>query len=94
MRPRVLSFVASAVLTLSVQLVSLAAQTTQDTAAGQPEATIDLTTAQGVQLVKGQWRYSDVKIVEVDFRAPGSDGQPTGAPIKTYDYILLLDRLS
>jgi gluconolactonase len=37
-------------------------------------------------LVKGQWRYADVKIVEVDFKAAGSDNQPTGAPIKTYDY--------
>jgi gluconolactonase len=36
--------------------------------------------------VKGQWRYSDTRIVEVDFRAAGSDGQPTGAPTRTYDF--------
>src|SRR5712691_3415094 len=53
---------------------------------GSPEATIDLATENGVQLVKGQWRYHDTKIVDVDFRAPGPDGQPTGSPIKTYDY--------
>jgi gluconolactonase len=53
---------------------------------GRPEATIDLSTQEGVRLVKGQWRYSDTKIVEVAFRAPGSDGQPTGVPNKTYDY--------
>ena len=53
---------------------------------GQPEATIDLGTSQGVGLVQGQWRYSDTKIIEVDFRGPGPDGQPTGAPVRTYDY--------
>lgn len=55
-------------------------------AAGATAATVDLATKEGVKLVQGEWRYSDTKIVEVDFRAPGPDGQPTGAPIKTYDY--------
>ena len=41
---------------------------------------------EGVRQVKGEWRYSDTKIVEVDFTGPGADGQPTGAPVKTYDY--------
>lgn len=36
--------------------------------------------------VKGAWRYSDTKIVEVEFRSPGPDGQPTGFPVKNYDY--------
>jgi len=36
--------------------------------------------------VKGQWRYSDTKIVEVESRGPGADLKPSGAPIKTYDY--------
>jgi gluconolactonase len=49
-------------------------------------ATIDLQTREGVALVKGQWRYSDTRIVEVDFTGPGPDGQPTGAPVRTYDY--------
>src|SRR5258706_27734 len=53
---------------------------------GKPEALIDLATEAGVKLVNGQWRYSDTKIVEVDFKGPGPDKQPTGAPIKTYDY--------
>jgi gluconolactonase len=51
-----------------------------------PDAVIDLGTAGGVRMVEGQWRYSDTKIVEVDFRGPGPDGQPTGGPVKTYDY--------
>jgi gluconolactonase len=53
---------------------------------GKPAATIDLASASGVDLIKGNWRYSDTKIVEVDFRGPGQDKQPTGAPVKTYDY--------
>jgi gluconolactonase len=65
---------------------SAVAGTNGDTPSGKPEATIDLATAEGAQSVKGQWRYSDTKIIEVDFRAPGPDGQPTGAPVKTYDY--------
>ena len=70
-------------LTLAVPLLALGASLAPE---GKPEATIDLATTEGVQLVKGQWRYSDTKIVEVDFRGPGADGQPTGAPVKTYDY--------
>ena len=50
------------------------------------EAAIDLATREGVQLVRGEWRYSDTKIVEVDFKAAGTDGQPGGAPNKAYDF--------
>jgi len=53
---------------------------------GPPDATINLASKDGIETVKGQWRYSDTKILEVDFRAPGPDGQPSGQPIKTYDY--------
>ena len=52
----------------------------------KPEATIDLATQSGVDSVKGAWRYSDTKIVAIDFKAAGADGQPTGAPNKTYDF--------
>jgi gluconolactonase len=38
-------------------------------------------TAQGVQLVKGEWRYNDTRIIEVEHRRPDADGQPTGAAI-------------
>jgi gluconolactonase len=47
---------------------------------------IDLGSVDGVGTVKGEWRYSDTTIVEVDFRGPGPDKQPTGIPVKTYDY--------
>ena len=53
---------------------------------GAPAATVNLATDAGVRMVKGQWRYHDTKIVETDFRAPGPDGQPTGAPVQTHDY--------
>ncbi len=66
--------------------VAHAAQTTPVVPGGKLEATIDLATDEGAKLVKGEWRYSDTRITEVDFRGPGPDKQPTGKPIKTYDY--------
>src|SRR5215207_5441056 len=51
-----------------------------------PAAAVDLATEEGLRTVGGVWRYSDTRIVEAEFRAPGPDGQPTGAPVKTYDY--------
>jgi gluconolactonase len=62
------------------------AQVIQDPPFGRPDAVVDLASREGVKLVHGQWRYHDVKIVEVDARAPGPDLKPSGAPIKTYDY--------
>jgi gluconolactonase len=67
-------------------LILLGASKASDVPTGKPEATIDLASASGVALIKGDWRYSDTRIVEVDFRGPGQDKQPTGAPVKTYDY--------
>lgn len=52
---------------------------------GRPEAILDLRTTGGARLVQAQWRYSDVRIVEADFNAPGPDLTPSGAPIKTRD---------
>src|SRR5258706_16253044 len=52
----------------------------------RPDAVIDLATREGVALVQGQWRYADARIVETDFRAPGPDLRPSGAPVKTHDY--------
>jgi gluconolactonase len=62
------------------------AKTSADVPTGKPDATIDLATSEGAGMVRGEWRYSDTKIVEVNFVAPGADRQPTGAPVKTYDY--------
>ena len=46
-------------------------------------ASIDLATDEGVNLVHGQWRYSDARLIEVPFKAPDSAGQPTGAALTT-----------
>ncbi len=62
------------------------AKTSADVPSGKPDATIDLATTGGASLVKAEWRYSDTKIVEADFRGPGADRQPTGPAVKTYDY--------
>lgn len=68
------------IFTLSLNLLA------QDAPNGKPEASIDLATVEGAKMVKGQWRYSDTRLVETDFRAAGADNQPTGNSVKTYDY--------
>jgi gluconolactonase len=75
---------ALALFVLTLACVNTRAQTAAPS--GKPEAVIDLATDEGARLVKGEWRYSDTKIIEVDFKGPGPDKQPTGAPIRTYDY--------
>jgi gluconolactonase len=61
-------------------------QSVQDPPFGRPDAIVDLASREGVQLVSGQWRYHDVKIVDADSRTVGADLKPSGAPSKTYDY--------
>ena len=80
--------VAAAYVVVIANLTNAAApaKTSADVPAGKPDGVIDLGSTEGVKTVKGQWRYSDTKIVEADFRRPGPDRQPTGAPVKTYDY--------
>jgi gluconolactonase len=75
-----------ALLLLLFAVTRAFAETNADTPTGKPDATIDLATKEGVDLGKGQWRYSDTKIVQVDFKAAGADKQPTGKPNKTYDF--------
>ena len=61
------------------------AQVTTDLPIALPAAVVDLRTQEGAALVHAQWRYSDVKVVEVDHRAPGPDLRPSGAPNRTND---------
>jgi gluconolactonase len=84
LRQLLLSFLSA--LFLWVQPLSAQNWAAQAPPYGRPDATIDLRTKEGTQLVKGDWRYSDVRIVEVDSKGPGPDLKPTGAPVKTYDY--------
>ena len=81
--------VSAALLTMIISLAVLRAtgQTVQDPPVGRPDAVIDLASSAGVQLVNGQWRYHDVKIEDADSRAVGPDLKPSGAAIRTYDYI-------
>jgi gluconolactonase len=77
--------VVAAFLTLPATL-AVAASLDEMLAKRKPEATIDLGKKEGVQLVKGEWRYSDTKIIEIDFKAAGPDGQPSSTPNKAYDF--------
>jgi gluconolactonase len=72
-------------LLLAPQLAFAQALTEPAEPTGAPDAVVDLSTRQGVELVKGAWRYSDARLIEVDFKAAGPEGQPTGAPIRTHE---------
>ena len=76
---------ACAMLILAAPSISQAAE--QEVFSGKPRAVIDLATGDGAALVNGAWRYSDTRIVEARFIGPGADGQPTGEPVATYDYL-------
>src|SRR6516225_7639466 len=82
----VFAFVTSALSLMAPQHAASQNVAAQGPPYGRPDATIDLRTKEGKELVKGVWRYSDVKIVETDFRGPGPDLKPSGKPTKTYDY--------
>lgn len=88
-----LGLLATLIISLYVGVSSMAiprASATETNASvplGKPEATIDLASVEGVRAVKSEWRYSDTRIVEVDFKRAGSDNQPTGDAVKTYDYV-------
>jgi gluconolactonase len=46
---------------------------------------VDLRTREGASLVNGQWRYSDARLVDADFKGPGPDLRPSGVPVRTTD---------
>jgi gluconolactonase len=52
---------------------------------GQPMADVDLMTSGGSAVFAAQWRYSDAKIVETQFNAPGVDRNTPGPVNTTYD---------
>jgi gluconolactonase len=57
---------------------------------GRPDAIVDLQTEDGVALVRGQWRYSDARIEEIEFVELGSPEDPLGpgtVPNRTYDVV-------
>jgi gluconolactonase len=74
-----------AMLPLPLISVNPTAQVTGDVPAARPDAIVNLGTREGARLVKGEWRYSDTTIVEVDHRAAGPDLKPSGAATNAYD---------
>jgi gluconolactonase len=75
----------AALLTLPTKFVA-GASLDEVFAKRKPNTTIDLATKEGAQLVKGAWRYSDTKIVQIDFKSAGSDGKPGNNSNKAYDF--------
>ncbi len=71
--------------TLALSVQPSWAQVTGDAPGVRPDAIVDLKTDEGIGLLKGQWRYSNVKIVDVDHHSPGADLAPSGPPNRTQD---------
>jgi gluconolactonase len=86
MKERIYLFISISLILLVLALIDAVARSRGDGLDASAEAVINLHSEEGAKLVKGVWRYSDTRIIEVDFKAAGSDNQPTGAPVKTYDY--------
>jgi gluconolactonase len=61
------------------------AQVTGDAPGVRPDAIVDLKTDEGIGLVKGRWRYSNVKVIDVDHHSPGADLAPSGPQNRTQD---------
>jgi gluconolactonase len=51
-----------------------------------PKAVIDLRTREGVDLVRGEWRFRDAEIGRVDHRDVGADLKASGRPNRTDDF--------
>ena len=66
--------------------IAVAQHAVRQSTDGRPDAVIDLRTDEGVGLVRGQWRYSDTRLVDTQSNAPGPDLRASGAPVKALDY--------
>jgi gluconolactonase len=75
--------VIAAVLTVISQVSY--AQVTGDAPGVRPDAIVDLKSDEGIALVKGQWHYSNTKVIDADHHSPGADLAPTGSPNRTQD---------
>ena len=57
---------------------------------GRPDAVVDLQAEAGVELVGGEWRYSDARVEEIGFVEVGAADDPLGpgeTPNRTYDVL-------
>src|SRR5262245_32756334 len=68
-----------------VTSVSVWAQVTSDVPARRADASVNLGTTQGAQIVAAEWRYSDAQIVNAAHNYAGPDLKPTGPPSETHD---------
>ncbi len=72
-------------------VLGLSAQEQRELAIGQPDAIVDLRTKAGTALVGAEWRYSEARIIEADFKKPGPIKAdplplyPTGGKLRTHD---------
>jgi gluconolactonase len=57
----------------------------QELPQGDPLARVDLLSRDGAQLLGTRWRYSDAELVRTRHRAADAAGQPTGAPVDTWE---------
>jgi gluconolactonase len=73
--------------TLLLSVLNAFSQNITELEVGKPDAIVNLADASAIKLVNGQWKYSDAKVVEVDFKSPGADRKPTGPANKTNDII-------
>ena len=85
------SMIVLAAITMSGQLSY--AQVTGDAPGVRPDAIVDLKTEEGIGLVKGQWLYSNVKVIDVDHHSPGIDLAPSGPPNRTQDIDVAATRI-
>lgn len=89
MNARTISIVRCALLFTSVAIASTVAtaqHAVRQSTDGRPDAVVDLRTNEGVDLVRGQWRYDEPRVIEVDFKGPGSDLRPSGTLVRTLDF--------
>ncbi len=61
------------------------AQVTGDAPGARPDAIVDLKAEEGMALVRGQWRYRNAKVIDVDHQSPGADLGPSGPANRTQD---------
>ena len=57
----------------------------QDLPLGEALARVDLLSREGAQVLGARWRYADAELVRTRHRAADPAGQPTGAPVDTWE---------
>ena len=67
----------AAVAAASLSATTASAQITSDVPGLRPDAIVNLASDEGVALVRGQWRYSDARIVETEH---ANDIEPHAGP--------------